>query len=290
MTFMGTQFSRLNAKIPAGTQPLSDEQLYSAAPSIFATTAHESRSERFSVIPTFGIVQAMRAEGFAPFLAKQGRSRIEGKENFTKHLIRFRRPDTAPALNETFSEVILVNANDGTSAYKLYSGLFRLVCLNGMVTSVGEGSSVRVGHSGDVRNRVIEGSYEVLKGSERSADAAREWQGVQLPHHAQLALAEASLAVRFGEPDGTIRTAVRPEQLLQARRQQDLDNDLWTTFNRIQENAMQGGLQTVTRDPVTQQQRRSTTRPVANVSGDVKLNRALWTLGQRMAEMMGRAA
>ena len=47
--------------------PLSDDQIRTVAPSIFADTPHESRSERYSYIPTAAVLTELRKEGFQPF-------------------------------------------------------------------------------------------------------------------------------------------------------------------------------------------------------------------------------
>ncbi|WP_285541273.1 DUF932 domain-containing protein, partial [Brucella sp. NBRC 12950] len=72
---------------------MREDEMFKTAPSIFALTAHESRSHRFQPIPTIEILRALTKEGFVPVGAKQSRSRIEGKAEFTKHLIRLRRID-----------------------------------------------------------------------------------------------------------------------------------------------------------------------------------------------------
>ena len=68
--------------------------------------------------------------------------------------------------------------------------------------------------------------------------------------------------------------------VLQARRWEDRKGDLWTTFNRIQENLVRGG---VSGRGATG--RRMTTREVAGVNENVKLNRALWSLADGMAQL-----
>jgi len=60
----------------------------------------------------------------------------------------------------------------------------------------------------------------------------------------------------------------------------DRGADLWRTFNRVQENLMQGGLQGRNANGG-----RSTTRRVSSVSENIRLNRALWTLADEMAKM-----
>jgi hypothetical protein len=288
MSFISTR-DRFTAN---GRQPLTDEQIARFAPSAFATEAHDSRSERFAVIPTAGIIAAMRKEGFEPFSAKQARTRDVTKRDFTKHMIRFRHVGQAASpralqVGETFPEVVLVNANDGSSAYKLMAGVFRLVCLNGMVVAERETGQVSVHHKGDVRRQVIEGSYQVLQESRRAVVAATDWARIGLNRDEQMALAEAAHTVRFAEADGTVNTPIRADQLLVPRRHADGGADLWSTFNRIQENVIRGGLSAFARDDRGRRLRRVTTKEVQGIDGDVRLNRALWALGERMAQLRG---
>lgn len=44
--------------------PLSDDQIRRVAPSIFADGKHESRSERYTYIPTIEVLRGLRNEGF----------------------------------------------------------------------------------------------------------------------------------------------------------------------------------------------------------------------------------
>ena len=59
--------------------PLSDDQIRAVAPSIFADTPHESRSERYSYIPTATVLTELRKEGFQPFMVCQTRVRQEDR-------------------------------------------------------------------------------------------------------------------------------------------------------------------------------------------------------------------
>ena len=68
------------------------------------------------------------------------------------------------------------------------------------------------------------------------------------------------------------------------RRQDDTAPNLWNVFNVVQENAIRGGLTATGRD-ANNRPRRATTRAVNGIDQDVKLNRALWTLATRMAEL-----
>jgi hypothetical protein len=280
-------FIRSGSKL--GAVALSDDQLSRIAPSIFAQARHDSRSARYSYIPTSEILAGMRAEGFLPTFAKQGGSRVVGKAAFTKHLIRFRRVDQMaikPALGALYPEVVLINSHDGTSAYQVSAGLMRLVCLNGMLVADKEFASVRVPHKGDVMGQVIEGSFTVLDESTRALDVAESWAGVTLSREESMIMAESAHMIRFADAEGKITTPIQPAQLLHARRADDRGSDLWTINNVLQENAIKGGQTAWGRD-AHGKQRRTTSREVGAIDQDVKINRALWHLATEMAKLKG---
>ena len=62
--------SRFASRSPVlrSERPLSDDQIRAVAPSIFADAPHESRSERYSYIPTATVLTELRKEGFQPFM------------------------------------------------------------------------------------------------------------------------------------------------------------------------------------------------------------------------------
>ena len=283
------RFGSTAAAPATGRGPLTDDQIRQLAPSAFAASKHESRSERYTYIPTSAVIDGLRSNGFEPTFAKQGKSRIEGKAEYTKHLLRFRYQGQAAELRrvgEVFPEVVLVNSHDGTSAYQLMAGMFRLVCLNGMVVADRELSTIKVPHKGDVVGQVIEGSYTVLEESKRALDQADAWAGVSLSRDEQVIMAESAHVLRFGDEGPA--NPIKPEQLLAVRRQADASPDLWTTANVIQENAIRGGLTAWGRD-ANNHRRRVTTREVRGIDQDVRLNRALWMLGERMAQIKAAA-
>jgi hypothetical protein len=276
------------ARFDGARQVLTEDALRKLAPSIFATDAHESRSARFAPIPTFEVLKGLMREGFMPVGAKQSRSRDKGRRDFTKHLIRLRRMDDDQkfSVGDTVCEVLLKNANDGTSAYELMAGLFRIRCLNSLVAQTATLESTKVRHSGDVAANVIEGTFTVLQSAQRALAAPADWGTVTLDRDERHALAEAAHVLRFGDAEGEVATPIKPEQLLIPRRVDDRFNDLWTTWNVAQENVIRGGLTAIGTD-AEGRRRRTTTREVKGIDQDVKLNRALWVLGQRMAELKG---
>lgn len=265
--------------------PLTIDMIARYAPSAMATAPHESRSARYTYIPTINVIEGMIKAGFQPFSASQSRSRIEGKSEFTKHMIRFRHSDFGQAMTvgEIVPEVILVNSHDGTSAYKLIAGMFRLVCSNGLMVADSTTGSVSVMHKGNIIAEVIEASNGIIQNSQKALTAADTWARLQLSAGEQTAFAEAAHTVRFADSEGKVTTPITAQQLLRPRRADDNGGDLWKTFNRVQENVIKGGLHGVSRE--NGQRRAVTTRQVKGIDQDVKLNRALWQLAERMAEL-----
>ena len=62
--------SRFASRSPVlrADHPLSDDQIRTVAPSIFADDKHESRSDRYRYIATGAVLSELRKEGFQPFM------------------------------------------------------------------------------------------------------------------------------------------------------------------------------------------------------------------------------
>ena len=176
--------------------PLSDDQIRSVAPSIFAEDKHASRSERYSYIPTASVLTELRKEGFQPFMACQTRVRDEGKREHTKHMLRLRHADQINGAEA--NEIILLNSHDGTSSYQMLAGLFRFVCMNGLVCGDAV-ADLRIPHKGDVIGHVIEGAFEVLNGFERVHEHREEMRAVTLDPGEAEVFAHAALSLKYDD-------------------------------------------------------------------------------------------
>ncbi|WP_343676559.1 DUF932 domain-containing protein [Paraburkholderia heleia] len=257
--------------------PLSDDQIRRVAPSIFADGKHESRSERYTYIPTIDVLRGLRNEGFQPFMVCQTRVRDQDKREFTKHLIRMR--PASEITGEDVNEVILLNSHDGSSGFQLLGGVYRFVCQNGMVAgeTIGE---VRVPHRGNIVQNVVDGAFDVLDGFDLIREQKDGMKALTLDRDEQYAFARSALALRYDPSDTEAPTPVTESQLLAPRRFEDRRDDLWTVFQRTQENLTKGGLHGRSRSG-----RAMSTRPITGIDQNVKLNRALWMLADAMRQM-----
>lgn len=254
---------------------LSTDELMARVPSIFAEEAHQSRSDRYVYIPTIEIVDHLRKEGWAPTFAVQAKTRDDDRMGHAKHMLRFRHASTSLAGGEV-PEIILVNSHDGTTSYQMLAGVFRFVCTNGLV--VGKGAmEVRVPHRGNIIEGVMEGAASMLGHFKDSQERVESMKALTLSEPEQRAFAAAARSLRFEDPEVVTVDAVnRP------LRADDRGNDMWRTFNRVQENIVRGGIRVRNPEKPWEQRR---AREVKGISENVRLNQALWTLAEEMARL-----
>ncbi|KNC90691.1 DUF932 domain-containing protein, partial [Trabulsiella odontotermitis] len=60
-------------------RPLTREELMQVVPSVFGSDRHESRSDRYTWIPTITVLENLHREGFEPFFACQSRVRDQNR-------------------------------------------------------------------------------------------------------------------------------------------------------------------------------------------------------------------
>ncbi|EBM1620314.1 DUF945 domain-containing protein [Salmonella enterica] len=269
---LASRFGRINQI--RRDRPLTHEELMQYTPSVFGEDKHTSRSEKYSYIPTIPLLENLRREGFEPFFACQSRVRDPGRRDYTKHMLRLRR--AGQITGQQVPEIIILNSHGGESSFQLLPGVFRSVCTNSLVCGQSFGE-IRVPHRGDIVGKVIEGAYEVLGVFDRVEEKREAMQSLLLPPPAQQALAKAALTYRFGEEHQPVTTA----QVLTPRRREDYGQDLWTVWNTLQENLLKGGL-----PGRTVQGKRTHTRAVNGIDGDIRLNRALWVMAEQMQQAL----
>jgi len=265
-------------------QYLSKELIQRVAPSVFASEAHESRSDRYAYIPTIDVVMALFKEGFLPVMASQSLTRNESKRDFTKHMLRFRhRNDVAKTavVGDTVNEVVLVNSHDGSSSYLLTAGVFRFVCSNGMIVPANLVGDIHVRHTGNIIDNVIEGSYRIIEDTMQVTGSIDRMKAITMTPDERTALSIASLDLRYGRDEANnLLGPITPDSALRPRRWDDNGTDLWSTFNVLQENLTKGG-----QHGRASNGNRATTRAINGIDGTLSLNKELWALADAFAQM-----
>jgi Domain of unknown function (DUF932) len=265
-------------------EPLTLDQIRAVAPSVFAGGRHASRSDRYTYIPTSQIVEHLLGRDYGVFQVNQGGSRATDKRGFTKHMLRLRPLGQELQVGGTYPEIVLCNSHDGTSAYRLMAGLFRLVCSNGLIVAESTISDVRVTHSGAVLAEVAASVDHLRDQLPGIGDRVRDMQAIELVPDEQGVFARSALTAKYG----TDPAPVSAEQILAVRRPEDRDPTLWNTMNRVQEALIQGGDRYTLQTERGRQRRK--TNPVRSVDGTTNINRAVWQLAEEMRQLKTLAA
>lgn len=87
---------------------------------------------------------------------------------------------------------------------------------------------------------VIDGAYEVVKSFQSVNEHMAMMKEIPLTPAMADAYAEAALSLRYDTEEKAAPVTVA--QVLEPRRAVDNSPDLWSTFNRVQENLVRGGL------------------------------------------------
>jgi hypothetical protein len=126
-------------------------------------------------------------------------------------------------------------------------------------------------------DNVIEGTYRILDQTPRAIEHMDAMKSIQLSEGERHAFAAAAKELRWNSEE----MAVDNGDLLRPRRAADHSNDVWATFNVLQEKIIKGG--SYVRNVESNRSQRA--REVKSVSENVRLNKALWTLAEEMLKL-----
>lgn len=277
---------------PRAYHALSLDDLRRNAPSVFAENARPGVSSRYTFVSTAQVIDLLQGEGWEPVLARQQRVRLPDRQGFQMHELRFaRRDDLGKSMfdvGDVRPELVLQNAHDGTRAYRIDAGLYRLVCRNGLVVADAHFAHVAIRHFDVSPEKFAAAAQSVASSTPRVLEAVARWQRVQLTEIERDEFVRRAIDLRW-EPDDNATRLLVPWKLLRPVRYGDSATDLWTTFNVTQEHLLRGGVDYAGYVPAEPGAIfpthfvRNTTRPVTSLTQAAKLNKALWSLAEEFA-------
>jgi hypothetical protein len=224
-------------------------------------TVSPKLSTRYAFVDTRDLLSIAEQSGFRITNAMAIKPRKKDPRS-VQHLVRMRHVDATP-INGVYPEVLLRNSHDGTSPVGLMTGLYRLVCSNGLIVCEADFGTHQLRHTASGA-KAVTAALE-LAHAITVADRIPRFVGRSMTLAAQLAYAEKAAAL--------LPTPINPEHLLTVRRPEDADPNLWTVYNRVQENLMRGGI--LTRHVG---RRVGVTRQVKSLNKTLNLNTKLWAL------------
>lgn len=266
-----------------GRSPLTLGQLKERAPSVFATRAASKMSENYAFVSSLQAMDIMAKVGLVPVDAGQRRVK-NGDPSVARHLVRLAFKEDlekakARKVGDTMPEVILVNSHNGRTAFKMYYGLYRFVCANGLIVSDQEVGATRR-HIGSAES-ILEEVENILEQGDAVIKQVHRMKQITLTDPQRLRFAQKALELRYlvkdQEPDHAKLPTIQAEQLLVPRRAEDKGMDLWHTYNVVQENMVVGGITGKSANG-----RATHTRQLRDVRKLVSVNTGLWDLASSL--------
>ena len=263
-------------------QVMTIDQLKKEVPFAFLDAPTRKVSSKYVHVPTSRVIEDLMSMGWQPVQAAQRRGRAGKTSVFSKHMIKFQNPNLIIKGNDgddVFPQIILTNSHDGTQSFKFMMGLYRLVCSNGLVIADEEFASFKIRHMGysfeDLQQLITNAVEELPK----KVEVINTMKNIELTEKQQKDLAFKAFLLRQGialESEQAKEVKISDEVLeniLETQRSEDAGNDLWVTFNRVQEAITQGGFQGALQGAKIRK-----VRKIKSFEKDLKLNQQLFDL------------
>lgn len=225
-------------------------------------------SSSYDLISTERVVNLMGEEGFVPTATNHLKPR-KRDPRVVRHFVRMRHESHLQEINGSVPEILIINSNDGSSSLRIEAGLFRTICANGLIVKSSSISSVRIRHVEVTAERVVEGANHVIQQAREAARRIELFRARTLSNDEALEFAKGASAL-WGD-------RVPPRALLEARRTEDQGSELWSVFNRVQENLVKGGIAGRSANG-----RATRTHGIRAMDNSIKVNTKLWELAEEM--------
>jgi hypothetical protein len=209
-------------------------------------------------IPTLDIVTKLQDEGWR----LSGVAEQRGKNRkISNNYVQLQHPDFAVQNNkgrdEAYTSITIKNSCNGSQPLQMSLGMFRQVCSNGMIRFDEHAESQKIKHT-EINARDLDRFITPMNNKVNkllTEVSEMKHRGLSIEDMRKLATEAASL--RYANLDD-----INIDDLLIVNRVEDESNDLWTVFNRIQENL---------------------THDIVNLDEDIKLNQRLFALAETFA-------
>lgn len=241
--------------------------------SVQQTAAAPELSSRYVHVNSMDVIASMHDAGFVVHAIKAA-AKTEHARLFGRHEIDFRHADAPVHVNGYVPRMLFVNSHDGSTKATALMGVYRFVCSNGLVV----GNSMHretLRHAGDAARTLVERMQALAKNTAPLFGQIDRWTKTPMPRVRAREFARMAAHLRWGDAD-----KFDVEDLLQVRRGEDDAGDLWTTFNRIQENTTRGDLAGVTRSG-----RATRARPLQEIVAANRYNSQLWELAEAFSNI-----
>jgi hypothetical protein len=206
-------------------------------------------------INPLSVAEILRGEGWELQGVAEQRNK---RRQVSSHYLRLQHPDLrvkdVKGHSDSVATIVISNQCNGDKPMNVDLGMFRQVCSNGMIRK-DEVSKTRIPHIQMNSLQLANSLKHLTTASQRVIAEVERMKEINLSLNDIKKLAYDSIVKRYGKNFDNRLISV--EDVISSRRYQDDSNDLFTVFNRIQENL---------------------THDINNYDRDIKLNKELFEL------------
>lgn len=231
----------------------------------------ESVSDKYRHLPDSYFLKPLLDRGF-----KIDRSEFKG--NLGHRIMRLSHPELSIGSDKI--QVVASNSHDGSKAFNLFLGVFRLVCSNGMIVGESFTENKSIKHiGGNFYEKVDDRVEELLKETDRLYDVVAKMKNTLILGDNDDFYNKA-FRLRFKDDHKNNKLYKNLAVGLKPRRDADKHSDLWTTFNRVQEDLIRGGFSYRLDSKGVSSIRKA--REITNIQDRITINQGLWDLAQSL--------
>ena len=258
------------------------EELKEIAPSIFTEKGSDKTSSKYTHIPTDRVIKDLELLGWGVVDAKEVNARQD--KGYQKHLVVFRNPDVSINKKSTnvdgdvfedivFPQILVTNSHDGKNSFKFQAGLYRMVCENGLVIADQQFEDYTIRHMGydfEALQGVIK---DMISNLDLTVESMNKMRKIELDENQQFEFAKKLLDIRVEGTDNLYREE-QIGDILVPQRKEDFGDDLWSVFNRVQENIVEGNFKYYNAKTLGSERQ---ARPIKNFKQDMDVNKKLFS-------------
>lgn len=258
------------------------EELKEIAPSIFTKKGSDKTSSKYTHIPTDRVINDLELLGWKVVDAKEVNARQD--KGYQKHLVVFRNPDVSINKKSTnvdgevfedivFPQILVTNSHDGKNSFKFQAGLYRMVCENGLVIADQQFEDYTIRHMGydfEALQGVIK---DMISNLDLTVESMNKMRKIELDENQQFEFAKKLLDIRVEGTDNMYKED-QIGDILVPQRKEDFGDDLWSVFNRVQENIVEGNFKYYNAKTLGSERQ---ARPIKNFKQDMDVNKKLFS-------------
>lgn len=261
------------------------------------TQKHQDLKETYGFVKTEDVLNIFANKGWVVASETVANVRRTDKVGFQKHMLRLENSDFQeipglPNVHKSRPQLCLLNSHDGTTSFRMFLGLIRFACMNGIISGTAV-NDIKLVHSKNIIKRLPDSIEHVANGIPTMIEQIQKLSGKSFSSIALQEFVKSCVDFRLQNVNKIVD--VDYNSALRVFRESDSGIDAFTMMNRVQESLIRGGrvqgvryiYEKAVKDAdgkvVGHKNVSTTTRGLRSVSGQLNVNRLIYDKALELA-------